>query len=71
MGSIGIENEEQVVLAMMCHCDELTSLADLWKTRIGDVSIFQYHSTLATLFFGLNLVRFEFNSSGQRTLEVI
>ena len=56
---------------MVCEFDKLISLADLWKMRIENVSIFQYHSTLATWFFGPNLVRLDVNPSGKRTLEVI
>lgn len=70
-GSMAVENEEQVVLRMLELSDQRNSFEDIWKVRVGNVSVFQYHSTLATWHFGLNLVRFEQSASRGRTLEII
>lgn len=66
-----INYEEQIVSEMMKVSDQRISFDDIWKISVDDVSLFQYNSTLATWFFGLNLVRFEHRSKRGRCLEII
>lgn len=70
-GSTLIQNEEHIVWEMINASDDLISFDDIWKVAVDNVSVFQYNNTLATWFFGLNLVRFEYTSKRGRSLEII
>lgn len=66
-----IHNEEHIVSEIMNASDDLISFDDIWKVTVDNVSVFQYSNTLATWFYGLNLVRFEYRSKRGRSLEII
>lgn len=64
-----IDEEEHIINEFMRDADSRTSIHDLWKITAGDVSLFYYNDTLATWYFGLNLVVFEHTPNG-RTLAI-
>ena len=66
-----IQNEDKVVNELMRKADHRASVEDIWRLDVGGVSLFHYNATLATWFFGLNLVRFEHTPNGGRNLVII
>lgn len=48
----------------MEQSDRRSSIRDIWTLVAGGVTVFHYNVTLATWFFGLNLVRFD-NTEGR------
>jgi hypothetical protein len=54
-----MEHEEEVISAMMETSHERISISDIWAVIVFNISVFQYNNTLATWFFGFNVVRFE------------
>lgn len=66
-----IVGEEEIVYHFMDNADKCNSFNDIWSVTDGKVSVFHYTATLATWFFGLNLVRFEYTPNGGRSLEII
>jgi hypothetical protein len=66
-----IEGEEEILWEMMEVSDRRNSFNEIWTLTARDVSVFYYNLTLATWFFGLNLVRFEFKERCGRSLEII
>jgi len=66
-----IEDEENVVWEIMEQSDRRSSIRDIWTLVAGGVTVFHYNVTLATWFFGLNLVRFETTPRGGRSLQIV
>lgn len=66
-----IVGEEEIISRMMEISDQRSSFNDIWTVTVEDVSVFYYNTTLATWFFGLNLVRFEHKPKRGRSLEII
>lgn len=46
------------------------SLNDIWAVTAYNISLFQYNTTLASFFFGLNLVCFEHRPERGRSLKI-
>jgi hypothetical protein len=63
-----ITNEKEIVRNLMENPASQHSFTVPWTATAGDVSLFYYNATLATWFFGLNLVRF---ANGSRNLKII
>lgn len=59
---------------LLQESDRRSSVDEIWTlghSGCGGVTVFYYTSTLATWFFGLNLVRFEHTTGGGQSLEII
>jgi hypothetical protein len=69
-GSTTIELEEEIVFELMEIAHQRHSLNDIWAVTAYNISLFQYNTTLATCFFGLNLVRFEHRLGRGRSLQI-
>jgi hypothetical protein len=65
-----MEREEEIVSEMMEVSHQRDSIDNIWALIVDHVSVFQYNSTLATWFLGLNLVRFEYEPGRGRSLEI-
>ena len=59
--------EGDVLVEFMEKAGKTRSFNDLWTVKAKGMSIFSYNATLATWFFGLNLVKFD----DQRVLQII
>jgi hypothetical protein len=66
-----VVGEEQVIWTLMDEADSRSSNDDIWKIAAGDLSVFYYNATLATWFFGLNLVWFNHTPNGGHRLDIL
>lgn len=64
-----LDDHKEVLGGFLSKADKCTSVKEIWGLEAGNVSLFYYTNTLATWFFGLNLVRFEERHFG-RSLEI-
>jgi hypothetical protein len=76
-GTIGHEgvrigsDEERVVFEMMERASWQKMSPRFWTVKVSDFSIFEYNCTLATWFFGLNLVGFDYASVNKGRLKIM
>lgn len=66
-----IDDEQAVVLEMMEKWDSCRTFQDILRVKVGKVSVFYYHATLAPWFHGIDLVRFVNIPHSGRCLEII
>lgn len=66
-----IPGEEEIIEKLMEKSHSLDSFANLWAVAADGVSLFYYNATLATWFYGLNLVRFRCTTDSGRYMEII
>ena len=66
-----IAGEEEIIQQLMEMADQCRSYDDIWTVACGDVSLFYYHTYLVPLFFGLDLVRFDYEPTRGRILGII
>ena len=66
-----IAGEEEIIQQLMEMADQCRSSDDIWTVACGDVSLFYYHTCLVPSFFGLDLVRFDYEPTCGRILSII
>jgi len=65
-----LEREEEIIDELFRQADTCISVNEIWRIGTAKASLFYYTNTLATWFFGVNLVKFEHKANTGRSLEV-
>ena len=66
-----VPDEAGFIEERMRQSDQRNSFDDIWTLSAANVSLFYYNTTLAPLFFALNLAKFECTPNGGRRLRII
>jgi len=66
-----LDNEERIVLEMMGKWNSCRTFQDILQVNVRGVSVFYYNATLATWFYGIDVVRFINTPHAGRCLEII
>ena len=67
---VSINNEEEFLDEMSKNWDHCQSFLDICRVKVRGLSVFYYQATLATWFYGLDLVSFENKGYTGRCLEI-